>query len=332
MKNRIYVLLLIALMLSGCGSGAESESGVVTAGSVDEILSAETNASAAKTLDGEIKFFPTIDPEYKTGNNEMFDFWFDIPSDWKAVDRSKDGSAYNILSGNYKIEISIYGVLKEKPEEDYYLSLAGSSGSIKDFTYRDGWVGKQIQVTEHKTYYIRVDGDSYMVLLIDASQDPEWKIQNEEKLNTIAVSARTTRESFGSGMEDTSSITPDDLQLGKIKLEMTYDELLEEMDQKPLKEETEEFEGSVAKMLFFSDGTQVYMIDDVVYTINVNNPLYETPRGLKPGDSEERLMDLYGEPSNRKDGVWGFNYNGYELFTVIVSEGKVIEIQIDLGL
>ncbi len=335
MKKIFIWLLVLAVLLAGCTANPEKNSG----GSTTE-MSGETDgtdlpdkASASKTLEGEIKFYPTYDAGYKTGSNEMFAFWFDIPNEWKAVDESADGSQYTILTGNDKVELKIYGLLKEGSEDSFYKKLAGSNGSISEFTYRDGWVGRQITVSDSEVYYVRVDGDSYMILHVNAKGDDEWMSLNAEKLNYVAMSARTTRESYGNGLEDKNVISLNELQLGSIKLEMSYKELLDAMMQKPEKEETEEYEGLEAKTLFFADNTQVYVVDNMVYSINVTSPDYPTPRGLKTGDSVERLTELYGEPANKEDeNRWGYTYDGYELFTVVIKDGKVVEIQVDLAM
>jgi hypothetical protein len=43
------------------------------------------------------------------------------------------------------------------------------------------------------------------------------------------------------------------------------------------------------------------------------------------------LEELYGRPSNESDGILGYTYNGYELFTVVIEDDKVSQIQIDFG-
>lgn len=335
MKKILIILLLLAILLSGCASRPTSTTGASTsASSLEQSTDDSGNKeSAAKTLEGEIKFYPTVDPEYKTARNEMYDFWFDIPNDWKAEDRSKDGSEYTILPGNPKVEITISGVMKQETEEEYYAKLAGTAGTISDFTYRDGWIGKEIRFGETETYYIRVDGDSYMVLHINAAGQTEWFSENQEKLNGIAASERTTKESYGKDLGGRNSVTMEDLQLGKVKLNISYAELKKVEAVAPQKEETEQYEGLKAKTLFYPDNTQIFLVDDTVYSINVTSPEYATPRGLKVGDSRERLIELYGEPDIKEDKThWGYNYNGYEVFTVIIEDGKVTEMQVDLAM
>lgn len=329
MKRIILPAILLSVLLAGCSiKDVNGDNN----GEIPDTPLPGISESVAKTQEGEIKFYPTYDDGYKTGNNELFDFWFDIPIDWKAVDKSEDASVYNILPGNDKVEIKIFGIMKDEPEEEFYDALAGSKGKVSEFIYRDGWIGIEAEVSENESYFVRVDGDSYIVLHINAGKDPEWKKSTGEKLNYVAASVRITRESYGTGTGSENAITLDDLQLGNIRIDMSYEEFLEAMGQKPEHEITDEYEGLDAKTLFFPDNTQVYIVDNVVYTINVTSPEYVTPRGLKTGDGEERLLELYGEPSSKEDGIWGYSYDGYELLTVVVSEGKVVEIQVDVGM
>lgn len=329
MKKIAIILLSAAIVLTGCSRGdlVEDDEGKALA----EQLSAPSNDSAAKNLEGEIIFYPSYDDAYKTANNEMFDFWFDIPVEWNAVDKSVDGSEYYIIDSSDKVQIRIFGILAVEAGEDYYSKLAGSSGTISDYIFRDRWIGKKIDVSPNETYYVRVDGDSYMVLHVDASEDPAWLSRNGEVIDHIAMSCRTTRESHGKESNEVSSIDPGDLKLGNIDIDMSCDELIAAIGQEPADVYEEQYEGMSTKTLFFPDDTQVYVVNDTVYTVNVTDPKYATPRGLKPGDREERILELYGEPNKKEDGIWGYYINGYELFTIVVEDGIVDQIQIEQG-
>lgn len=331
MKRFTIIFFAIVLLLAGCSLNTSNGNGSeITAAAEDS----HANVSASKTLDSEMKFYPTYDENFKTGHNELFDFWYDIPVEWNAVDNSQDSSTYDILSGNDKVVIRISGELIDEDNEDedgFYASLAGKNGIVTEFRFRDRWVGKKILVSDNEAYYVRLDGDSYIILHMNANKDSEWKAHNEEILNDIAMSVRTTQESYGNISTVEDGIKREDLQLGDLLAGMTYDELIEVMDKMPEDIATEEYDGFATKTLFFDDGTQVYIVDDIVYTVNVTSPDYVTPRGLKTGDSKQRLEELYGEPSNESDGIVGYAYKGYELFMVVIEDNKVTQIQIDFG-
>lgn len=331
MKKTIFLIFILCIMLTGCSSNGTQNAGDFTEAhekSQGNTVSPDKQ-SASKTLDGQIKFYPTIDPNYKTAGNEMFDFWFDIPNEWKAVDKSKDGSAYTILPDSGTAEMKIYGRMIQGQEKDFYKELAGTDGKISDFAYRDGWKGKRIDIGSSETYYVRVDGDSYLIFYIKA--DSEWMKQNADKIEYVAMSARTTKESYGDGLGDSGKITLDDLQLGKIKINMSYEELMAAIQQKPVKEEKEEYQGLDAKTLFFKDDTQVYIVDGTVYSINITSPGYSTPRGLSVGDGTAKLKKLYGAPDSiNEETQWNYTYKGYEVFTAVIDNGKITQIEVDL--
>ena len=161
----LLVLAISMFLLAGCTSDIE-ETGGEHAASVEE-TSDLPNISASTNLEGEILFYPTFDENYKTGSNEMFAFWFDIPVEWKAVDRSEDGSEYCILPDNDKVDIRIYGQLIEGPEDEFYRQLAGKNGEIK-FCLQNNWIGRKITISKIVIFY-PCDGTSYLILQVDAS-------------------------------------------------------------------------------------------------------------------------------------------------------------------
>ncbi len=330
------ILFIFTILLTGCSfiSTSGDDSNTAFDNNLSEQVSQEQAQNDDDVLKEDIRFYPAFDENYKTGKNIIFDFWFDIPVEWNAVDNSDDGSTFDILSGNDNVSIQISGKLMDednKDEDRFYTALAGKNATVEDFRFRDGWVGKHIQASDNEAYYVRVDGDSYLIVHINTNKDPKWKAQNEEIINNIALSTRTMKESHGKHGIGEETIKREDLQLGDISVGMTYDELIDAMDQSPGDVVTEEYEGFAAKTLFFADGTQAYIVDDIVYIINVTCPDYATPRGLKIGDSKQRLEELYGKPSNESDGILGYTYNGYELFMVVIEDNKVSQIQIDFG-
>ncbi len=327
MRKSIIFLLLALMLLTGCGRTAtENDIGASQDTIEDSGIDKDT---ASKTIDGEIKFYPTYNPDYKTASHEIFAFWFDIPTTWSAVDNSDDGYIYSIINDDKNILIEMGGCLADKTEDAFYASLAGKDGTIEDFTLRDECSAKKIIISKSKLCYVRPDGDCYIIFYVNANENNQWIEQNEEIISYIASSIRTTKESFGYELDEKSSISPDDLMLGDIKIGINYDELMSIMGEEPVTEDMDELGGTDAKLLSFSDDTQIYIVDNAVYTVNVISSKYATPRGLKVGDSVKRLEELYGKADNVSDNAWGYTYKGYELFTVVIEDNKVAQIQID---
>jgi uncharacterized protein YceK len=331
MKRLLASIIILALVLltAGCSAvPAQKETGPGGASGPEGTLKANGTGAGDNSAD-EVKYYPSFDSNYKTARNVRFDFWFDIPAEWKAVDKSADGEVFTIDPSNDNVSLLVYGATIEGGEEDFYGKLSGKDGSVEDFGFRDGWTGKKI-TNGTKLYYIRADGDTYIIFYIDCKDDTAWFSENRDTLEYIGRSLRISQESFGS-IDGGNSISLDDLQLGNVKLDMPYEKVLDVMKSKPENEETDEYEGMEAKTLFYKDGTEIYLVDGAVYSINVISGDYPTPRGLKVGDTAERLKELYGEPNNKNDAThWGYTYDGYELFSVVLEDNKIVEIQVDL--
>jgi hypothetical protein len=164
-------------------------------------------------------------------------------------------------------------------------------------------------------------------MYVNYSTQEEWFEKNGEEIEKVAISIRTKRDV--SQAEGENKIEPDDLKLGLCSVNMPYSDFSKFMKEAPLSDEADKVGG---RLLIYPDGTEIYLFDDRIVSMNVVSSGYETPRGLKVGDSAERILELYGEPDNKheEDGVWGYNINGLELLTIVVSDGKVAQIQIDL--
>lgn len=329
MKKIITLFLVIGVIAGGAAAcSAPKETGVQTTVQAAASKTEETENKSESSVDGkEAKYYPNALEGYKTAYNEMYDFWFDIPEKWKAVDRSEKGDGYYIIPDAADMDIRVYGLLKDTAEEDYYLKLSGKNGKIEDITFNDGEPGKKIQNANSRVYFVRVDGDSYICFYVNFKSNPAWYQQNTDTLNYIAMSLRTRME--GPKLDTgTNKITLEDLKLGNIYIDMPYQSVKKTMKTKLTKEEKDELGGAT---LFYDDGTEIYIIDDTVYTMNVNQGAYPTPKGLKVGDDRQRVRALYGEPDNEEDNShWGYTYDGYELFSIVFKGDKVSELQIDM--
>jgi hypothetical protein len=99
-------------------------------------------------------------------------------------------------------------------------------------------------------------------------------------------------------------LNSNDLCLGKISLGMPYKDVIKIMG-KPEKES-----GNINTVLFldFKDKTDIAISCNVVQVINVYSDKYPTPRGLKVGDTKEKVLKLYDKPKEGeyKDKIWSY--------------------------
>lgn len=126
-----------------------------------------------------------------------------------------------------------------------------------------------------------------------------------------------------------SALTMDDLQLGGIKLGMKADQAEQTMAVKPskvIKEQNDEIE----KWLY--EGIELDVQENQVIYASTASKEYATPRGLKVGDSAERLLKLYGTPSRIYNNIYSFEIDKeHYVFHAEVKDGKVIRIQVNLA-
>ncbi len=332
----VLAIIIAAASISACSgpTGQQETSQAVSSevngpgASVKGNTSDSSGNNNAGNVEGkEAQYYPNAVEGYKTAYNQVYDFWFDLPEDWKAVDKSESGDGYYIVSDAADMDIRVYGLMKETAEEAYFQKLSGNNGKMEDLVFNDGVTGKKIENTNSRVYFVRVDGDTYICFYVNYKSNPAWYEANSDKLTSIAMSIRTRME--GPKLDtDANKITLDDLQLGDIAIDMPYKSVKEKMKASLTKEETDDLGGTT---MFYDDGTEIYIVDDTAYTVNVNNENYPTPKGLKVGDDKARVRELYGEPDNTEDDThWGYTYDGYELFSIVFEGGKVSQLQIDM--
>ncbi len=67
--------------------------------------------------------------------------------------------------------------------------------------------------------------------------------------------------------------------------------------------------------------------DGLRYGITLTDSTVATSRGLRPGDSEERLIELYGRPHQREESTWDYvapdDAEGLHVMRVRVERGRV---------
>lgn len=121
----------------------------------------------------------------------------------------------------------------------------------------------------------------------------------------------------------------EDMQLGKLKVDMTRGEIDKLMTAKISESKITNEYGIETEILSYEDGTEIHLVDGKIYSMNAASADYPTPRGLKVGDSSDTLKQLYGEPSAiDNNGTWIYSSRGYDLFFVTVKDGVVAKIMV----
>ena len=150
------------------------------------------------------------------------------------------------------------------------------------------------------------------------------EIQDDEIHDGMKNEADETRENIG-------FINNEDLMLNDLYLEMAYSDFSKIMGSEL--EKTAEYDlgdDGVIYKLTYVDGTIVYLLNDVIFSIEVTSTNYITPRGLKVGDSKEEVVKLYKNPFHLYNDNWGYTNTNVEYirFTLEFVENRVSKIGI----
>jgi hypothetical protein len=96
----------------------------------------------------------------------------------------------------------------------------------------------------------------------------------------------------------------DDLKLGQLQVDMPKELADRFIEAKLYDRKTDNSYGFESETLIYEDGTEIHLVDGKIYSISVADSRYPTPRGLKVGDTAEKVEELYGEPSAiEEDGL-----------------------------
>lgn len=163
----------------------------------------------------------------------------------------------------------------------------------------------------------------------------EWEVQLKEAqgegIYNIKVEDEKTSQSAAGYDTPQPLKLDDDLQLGKLKVNMTKQRVNEVMKSALTRSTEDSTSGIESEFLYFDDKTQVHLVEGKIYAITIAAADYATPRGLKVGDSAEDVQRLYGEPSYvNKEGTWVYSSRGYDVFFVTIQDGVVMSMKVSL--
>ena len=121
---------------------------------------------------------------FKTAFNQTFNFAFELPKEWRAIDASTIGDGYYIFTGKKFTDIRIYGEWIT-PENENKLAEVDSTDfhKIEKFTFDDGVKGLKLSGRTYQMY-IKDNGKIRVSFYIKARKN--WIQQNEVYLEHIA--------------------------------------------------------------------------------------------------------------------------------------------------
>lgn len=130
---------------------------------------------------------------FRTAFNRTFNFSFELPNQWRAIDASTIGDGYYIFTGKKFTDIRIYGEMIT-PENEKVLAEVDSTdfNKIEKFTFNDGSEGLKLTGRIYRMY-IKDTGKIRISFYIKARK--HWIEQNEVYIEHVAQSIRQIHKS-----------------------------------------------------------------------------------------------------------------------------------------
>lgn len=132
----------------------------------------------------EAVYRPATLNRFKTAFNQTYNFAFELPKEWRAIDASTIGDGYYIFTGKKFTDIRIYGE-RITPENENKLAEVDSTdfNKIEKFTFDDGIKGLKLSGRNYRMY-IKDHDNKRIWFYVRARKN--WITQNEVFLEHIA--------------------------------------------------------------------------------------------------------------------------------------------------
>jgi len=187
----VYLMLLVALI--ACNNQPAKNTAQNNNQTADRALEIADSIATDSTLtlnkdSQEAIYRPGVLKGFKTAFNQTYNFAFELPEQWRAIDASTIGDGYYIFTGKKFTDIRIYGE-RITPENENVLAEVDSTefNKIERFTFNDGIKGLKLSGRVNRMY-IKDTGKIRISFYIKARKS--WVEQNEVYLEHIAQSIR----------------------------------------------------------------------------------------------------------------------------------------------
>ncbi len=121
---------------------------------------------------------------FKKVYNERFGFSFEVPAQWKAVDKSNNGDGYFLETGNASADVRIFGANIEGNEVLAEMEIKSCNRTEK-FSFADGNNG--IKCFQGKDIYYYYDTKKLRITCY-IKGDEKWIADNNESLMRVVKS------------------------------------------------------------------------------------------------------------------------------------------------
>lgn len=201
MCHKICSILFLSLLftLVACNNQpVKNTSNPKTGQKVDRAIEIADSIATDSTLSinkdsQEAVYRPAGLKEFKTAFNQTYNFAFELPVQWRAVDASTIGDGYYIFTGKKFTDIRIYGE-RITPETEKVLAEVDSTefNKIEKFTFNDRNKGLKLSGRIYRMY-IKDFGKIRISFYIKARK--HWIEQNEVYIDHVARSIHQIHKS-----------------------------------------------------------------------------------------------------------------------------------------
>jgi hypothetical protein len=330
MKRYFALILSIFLILSLFGCSQTD---------INDIIDDSFNNSTAGVLSGDpVNAEPTIIGYVMNKQNERI-----LVVNPDAVDFSSTGgideyydavwlsNAPENINVGEKVKVWFSDVMDSYPAQSSIESI-----EVIPSQRPDGAALTEAEALYEALASAEINTDIFLVV-ISIEYDREsnkWSIKLKEPhgddIYSIIVQDPSSAQASADNTTPGPLVLDDDLALGKLKVNMTRQMIDEVMQAELQMSEKDSSYGIESEYLFYDDETVIHLVEGKIYSISVATADYPSPRGLKVGDTEDTLKQLYGEPTAIEGSSrWIYSSEGgYDLIFVTVEDGVVAEIMV----
>jgi hypothetical protein len=192
MYQKIFSILFVSFLFTvvACNNqtakNTASKNNDQSAAKANEIAdSIATDSTLTINKDSqEAVYRPASLNRFKTAFNQTYNFAFELPKQWRAIDASTIGDGYYIFTGKKFTDIRIYGE-RITPENENKLAEVDSTdfNKIEKFTFDDGIKGLKLS---GRTYRMYIKDNEKIRIYFYVRARKNWIAQNEVYLEHMA--------------------------------------------------------------------------------------------------------------------------------------------------
>jgi hypothetical protein len=201
MCHKIFSFLFISLLfaLVACNnqptknaSNAQADQSAARASEIADSIATDSTLTLNKDSQEAVYRSASLN-RFKTAFNQTYNFAFELPKEWRAIDASTIGDGYYIFTGKKFTDIRIYGE-RITPDNENKLAEVDSTdfNKIEKFTFDDGIKGLKLSGRTYRMY-IKDNGKFRISFYVRARKN--WIAQNEVYLEHMAQSIHQIHKS-----------------------------------------------------------------------------------------------------------------------------------------